>query len=59
MGEGMTLVIKFITSCLWCEKEIPWDKAKKGKMICSVKCLKRINEQLHDKDYHYDRKDVV
>lgn len=51
--------LKFKISCLYCEKEIPLDKAIRGKMICSIKCMNKINKQLHDSDYHYDKKDVL
>lgn len=49
------VIFKLVSSCLWCEKEISMKRARAGKMLCSVDCMKKINK----KGGSYDLDDVV
>ena len=49
------LIIKLGCGCLWCDTLIPMKKAKQGKMICSIKCLKEMKSKFKN---DYDKNDV-
>lgn len=36
--------IKLVFGCLNCDKPIPFKAAKKGILLCSKKCMKKINK---------------
>lgn len=55
-------ILKIVTSCLWCEKVMPWEAAHKSKMICSMKCLGDLNKAIEKQNGKgssgYDKSDV-
>lgn len=48
------LKLKLVFGCLNCDKPIPMKEARKGKQLCSMKCLKEMN----DKGGNFDKDDV-
>lgn len=55
----MSIKFKLIATCLWCEKEIPFDQNIEGKLLCSRKCLKEINAKINKKGFGYTKQEVV
>lgn len=51
--------ITLIATCLWCEKEIPFNQNIKGRMLCSIKCLRDINKKIADPEYFYTKDEVI
>jgi hypothetical protein len=68
-GNKMTKIsIHLISTCLYCEKEIPFSQNMKGKLLCSLKCMHAINkaikEDMIEKNdfrtgFGYDKSDVI
>lgn len=55
----MSIEFKLIATCLWCEKEIPFDQNINGKLLCSRRCLKEINAHINKPEFRYTREEVV
>lgn len=50
--------IKLFSSCIYCEKPLPFKASMKGKLLCSKRCLKLVNEGIFDSEFHYGEEDV-